>query len=149
MFTFAIPDMHVVGHSIKCQDTFSFQFLPGSGQTCGEGIEQGWAAHNALATSTREMTAGSRADTIEDHLGAWNWRKVVHMPRQLKAALEWAISKATDAREDLARIEGIIGIERKQLYLKYYLRFVEERTPPCPWRHQDSGKHALFSHFPL
>ena len=86
-FTFAIPDMHVVGHGIKCQDTFSFQFLPGSGQTCGEGIEQGWAAHNALATSTREMTAGSRADTIEDHLGAWNWRKVVHMPRQLKTAL--------------------------------------------------------------
>ena len=41
--------------------------------------ERGWSDLNGLAYSTREMGPGARQDTIEDHLGDWNWKKIIAM----------------------------------------------------------------------
>lgn len=49
------------------------------GRTDGEAPERGWAAMNGLATSTKEMGPGSRRDTLDDHFGDYNWRKVISM----------------------------------------------------------------------
>ena len=57
----------------------SFNYARFVGQTNGEALECGWADLNSLAYSTHEMGPGSRQDTIEDHLGDWNWKKITIM----------------------------------------------------------------------
>jgi len=74
---FVVPKLHIRGHDRKCQETFALHFTLGVGQTDGEGIERHWANLGPMATSTREMGPGHRRDTIDDHLGNWNWQKLV------------------------------------------------------------------------
>ncbi|KAF8139157.1 hypothetical protein K438DRAFT_2118931 [Mycena galopus ATCC 62051] len=76
---FAVPKMHIKGHLINCQEEFSLNLIPGSGQTCGEGIERPWAHIGAVGSSTKEMGPGSREDTLNGHWGSWNWQKIVGM----------------------------------------------------------------------
>jgi len=72
----AIPKFHLTAHGSSCQTRFSFNFLPGSGRTCGELVETDWGVHNILGASTREMSPASRHETLNDHWGNWNWRKI-------------------------------------------------------------------------
>jgi hypothetical protein len=74
-YHFLIPKFHLPAHIKACQTVFSFNFNQHVGRTDGEAPERGWSHINPIATSTREMGPGSRRDTIDDHLGAWNWKK--------------------------------------------------------------------------
>jgi hypothetical protein len=76
---FVIPKFHIYGHGRQCQTKFSLNYLPHSARTNGEEPERWWAHINPISMSTREMTAGARHDTIDDHAGAWNWRKIVNL----------------------------------------------------------------------
>lgn len=73
---FLVPKFHLPAHIADCQIRYSFNLTPGVGRTDGEAPERGWSAVNAVATSTREMGPGSRRDTLDDHFGDYNWRKV-------------------------------------------------------------------------
>lgn len=75
--TFVVPKLHLWGHGISCQLKYSLNFIKWSARTDGEGIERFWAFLNPLSMSTREMGAGARQDTIDDHIRWWNWRKIV------------------------------------------------------------------------
>lgn len=57
------------------------------GRTDGEAPECGWSDINGLAYSMWEMGPGSRQDTIEDHLGDWNWKKIVAMGKVMPSVL--------------------------------------------------------------
>lgn len=70
---FAIPKFHLPGHGKSCQIKYSFNFIRGSGRTCSEGIEQGWAGQNPLSMSTREMGPSACSETLDDHWNAWNF----------------------------------------------------------------------------
>jgi hypothetical protein len=74
---FLVPKFHLPAHIKACQTNFSFNFTEGVGRTEGEAPERGWANINGAATSTKEMGPGSRRDTLDDHFGDWNWKKVV------------------------------------------------------------------------
>jgi hypothetical protein len=74
---FVIPKLHILGHLIRCQLKFSLNFTRGVGQTDAEGIERVWSGLGGVATSLKEMGPGSHHDTLEDHIGHWNWCKVV------------------------------------------------------------------------
>lgn len=74
---FLVPKFHLPAHIEKCQTSFSFNLTPKVGRTDGEAPERGWADINRVATSTREMGPGSRRDTLDDHFGDWNWKKIV------------------------------------------------------------------------
>ncbi|KAJ7795048.1 hypothetical protein B0H14DRAFT_2621379 [Mycena olivaceomarginata] len=87
---FVIPKMHIKGHLIGCQDEFSLDRSPGSGQTCGEGIERPWAHIGGGGTSTQEMGPGSREDTLNGHWGSWNWQKLVGLGEHLRTRLDRA-----------------------------------------------------------
>jgi hypothetical protein len=69
LLRFVIPKMHIKGHLPECQTTYSLNFVPGSGQTCGEGIERPWVHIGGVGSSTR--------DTLNGHWGSWNWQKIV------------------------------------------------------------------------
>ena len=76
---FLVPKFHLPAHIEKCQQSFSFNYAQFVGRTDGEAPERGWSDLNGLASSTREMGPGARQDTIEDHLGDWNWKKIIAM----------------------------------------------------------------------
>jgi hypothetical protein len=76
LLRFAIPKMHIHGHTLACQLLFSLNLIVGAAQTDGEGIERPWAAIGGVATSTREMGPGSRWDTLDCHWSYWNWTKL-------------------------------------------------------------------------
>ena len=74
--SFLVLKFHLPAHIAACQINYSFNLTPGVGRTDGEAPERGWSAANAMATSTREMGPGSRRDTLDDHFGDYNWRKI-------------------------------------------------------------------------
>ncbi|KAA1479139.1 hypothetical protein DENSPDRAFT_788847, partial [Dentipellis sp. KUC8613] len=80
-FTYMIPKFHLPAHKEACHSTFSLNYLPGAARADGEGVERNWASVNALSSSTKEMTPGSRQDTLDHHFGHANWRKTVALGR--------------------------------------------------------------------
>ena len=74
-FHFLIPKFHLPAHVMACQTIFSFNYNCNVGRTDGEAPERGWSHINPITTSTHEMGPGSRWDTLDDHFGAWNWKK--------------------------------------------------------------------------
>ncbi|KAK0492044.1 hypothetical protein EDD18DRAFT_1079972, partial [Armillaria luteobubalina] len=74
---YLVPKFHLPAHILKCHNDFSFNFSAKVRQTDGEAPKRGWAATNALANSTKEMGPGSRRDTLDDHFGDYNWRKII------------------------------------------------------------------------
>lgn len=77
--TYLVPKFHLYAHQTDCQINYSFNLTPGVGRTDGESPERGWAAMNPVASSTKEMGPGSRRDTLDDHFGDYNWRKVISL----------------------------------------------------------------------
>ena len=77
--TYLIPKFHLHAHIAECQCEFSFNFIPGSARTDGEAPERGWSDANGVASSTKEMGPGSRRDTLDDHFGDYNWRKMMSL----------------------------------------------------------------------
>ena len=75
--TFQVPKFHLPAHIEKCQTLFLFNLTLGVGRTDGEAPERGWVDINCVATSMREMGPGSCRDTLDDHFGDWNWKKIV------------------------------------------------------------------------
>jgi len=80
---YLVPKFHLPAHISKCQTSFSFNFTPFVGRTDGEAPERGWSASNGLASSTKEMGPGSRSDTLNDHFGDYNWRKIMHIGKHM------------------------------------------------------------------
>lgn len=74
--TFLVPKFHLPAHIEKCHRDYSFNLTKYVGRTDGEAPERGWSKLDPLAPSTKEMVPGSRRDTIEDHMGDSNWKKV-------------------------------------------------------------------------
>jgi hypothetical protein len=77
--TFLVPKFHLPAHVDKCQTAFSFNLTRGVGRTDGEAPERGWSDINPLSSQTKQMGPASRRETIDDHFGDWNHKKVIGM----------------------------------------------------------------------
>lgn len=75
--TFLVPKFHLPAHVEKCQTAFSFNLTKGVGLTDGEAPERGWSDINPLSSQTKQMGPASRRETIDDHFGDWNHKKVI------------------------------------------------------------------------
>jgi hypothetical protein len=75
--TFLVPKFHLPAHVEKCQTAFSFNLTQGVGRTDGEAPERGWSDINPLSSQTKQMGPASRRETIDDHFGDWNYKKVI------------------------------------------------------------------------
>lgn len=71
-----VPKWHLTSHGLLCRLLFNINHLPGWMRTDGEGIEKGWASLNSVARSTMDQTQGARADSLDDYLNGWNFRKL-------------------------------------------------------------------------
>ena len=78
---FLVPKFHLPSHVEECNLAFSFNLTKGIGRTDSEAPERGWANINPAAQSTKEMGPGTRCDTLDDHFGDWNWKKIIRLGR--------------------------------------------------------------------
>lgn len=74
-----IGQFHVHGHIDECFPRFSLNFISGAGVQDGEIIETLWTKTNAVADSTRGMSAAHRREVIDDHMNDSNWMKLTRI----------------------------------------------------------------------
>ncbi|SJL17200.1 uncharacterized protein ARMOST_20746 [Armillaria ostoyae] len=87
--TFLVPKFHLPAHIVRCHAKFSFWKTPYMGQTDGEAPKRGWDHTNRLTGSVKNMGPGSYLDTVDDHLGDYNWQKATLLgPSLLKGVRE-------------------------------------------------------------
>ncbi|KAK0499303.1 hypothetical protein EDD18DRAFT_1460281 [Armillaria luteobubalina] len=101
-----VPKFHLPAHIFQCQQNFSFNWTPHVRHTDGKAPERGWMCSNLVASSTKEMMAGSRRDTLDDHWGDHNWRKVTSISEQLLRKIKEAVPEMVDhhaALEDFSQ----------------------------------------------
>lgn len=75
LLLWSVPKFHLLAHGKKCQGRYSLNLQRGVGRTHGESIEALWYLTNLFALSTREMTAASRHEVLNDVAGQINWNK--------------------------------------------------------------------------
>jgi hypothetical protein len=102
VFIFAIPKFHLPAHGFICWSRYSLNLIPGSGRLDGEGIERLWSTSNQVATSTREMYAGSRHDLLEERWNTSNFRKLVELGASLSRKLRVAVEGRHRHTQELA-----------------------------------------------
>ena len=90
-----IPSWHVNGHGEWCRSHLSLSYIPGVGRTCGEDIETTWSSTNPLVPSTREMGPAARRETLNDHWGGWNFRKIVTFRQSFPLTKGSPVSRGT------------------------------------------------------
>ncbi|KAG2039991.1 hypothetical protein BDR03DRAFT_1008350 [Suillus americanus] len=105
---FFIPKFHLKAHIDKCQRNFLFNWTKYVGQTDGEAPEHGWSNINHVATSMKEMGPGSQWDTLDDHFGDWNWKKVTALGHTLLCKMGDAIKWKREHGEALGELEKTI-----------------------------------------
>ncbi|KAF7968555.1 hypothetical protein HWV62_30143 [Athelia sp. TMB] len=93
---FLIPKFHLPAHIAKCQTAYSFNFCRGVGRTDGEAPERGWSFIDPLASSTKEMGPASYRETIDDHFGDWNHRRIIGLGRLLLRRLKVSVPGRDD-----------------------------------------------------
>ncbi|KAG1866481.1 hypothetical protein C8R48DRAFT_747671 [Suillus tomentosus] len=97
LLAFAVTMINI-SYDIACQWHKNFGHAP----------ERGWSNINRVATSTKEMGLGSRRDTLDDHFGDWNWKKVTALGRTLLRKISDAVKWKREHGEGLAELERTI-----------------------------------------
>ncbi|KAG1844600.1 hypothetical protein F4604DRAFT_1884427 [Suillus subluteus] len=112
ILTFLILKFHLPAHITACQITFSHNFIKGMGRMDGEAPERGWANINPVATSTRETGPGARQDTLDDHFGDYNWKKVTNFGVSLLSKIKTTVPERDRHQRDFDDFHLMIIEER-------------------------------------
>ncbi|KAG1741401.1 hypothetical protein EDD22DRAFT_786709, partial [Suillus occidentalis] len=112
--TFLVPKFHLPAHILACQITYSHNLIRGMGRTDGEAPERGWANINPVATSTRKMGPGSWRDTLDDHFGDFNWKKLTNLGESLLRKLKVAIPEHDQHQRDFHKFDNTLIAERPE-----------------------------------
>ncbi|KAG2138407.1 uncharacterized protein EDB93DRAFT_1242105 [Suillus bovinus] len=70
--------------------------------------ERGWSNINHITTSTKEMGPGSCRDTLNDHFGDWNWKKVMALGCMLLHKIRDTVKWKKEHGEGLAELERTV-----------------------------------------
>ncbi|KAG2121984.1 hypothetical protein DEU56DRAFT_917982 [Suillus clintonianus] len=100
-YIFFVPKFHIQAHIDECRTNFSFNWSRYVGRTDGEAPERGWSNINRVASSTKEMGPGARRDTLDDHFGDWNWKKITALGRTLHKKMIEAVKWTKEHSEAL------------------------------------------------
>ncbi|KAG2030871.1 hypothetical protein BDR03DRAFT_936546 [Suillus americanus] len=105
---FFVPKFHLPVHISKCQTIFSFNFTRFVGRTDGEAPERGWANINPIASSMKSMGPGCCWDTLDDHFGDWNWKKVVGLGSSLLLKMKEAQTQKVEHSTAFEEFDSVI-----------------------------------------
>ncbi|KAL0565489.1 hypothetical protein V5O48_016532, partial [Marasmius crinis-equi] len=142
LWQFVVPKLHIQGHGRPCQERFSLHLLPGAGQTDGEGIERQWASLGPIGTCTKEQGPGHRRETIDDHLGRWNWAKIITLgfllrKRRLEARIQVRIQ--TEFFKDFSQSQADNVEEWERMVEAWERRSSDDDGTPNPYSRVDQG----------
>ncbi|PBK70546.1 hypothetical protein ARMSODRAFT_1018078 [Armillaria solidipes] len=133
---YLVPKFHLPAHILKCRNKFSFNFSAKVGRTDGEAPERGWAVTNALANSTKEMGPGSRRDTLDDHFGDYNWRKIIIIASTICEKYKDAIAARAQhvaefiSYEDALRVDHLDALHQWKAMV---ITWESDRAKPNPF----------------
>ncbi|KAK0496159.1 hypothetical protein EDD18DRAFT_1075053, partial [Armillaria luteobubalina] len=133
---YLVPKFHLPAHVLLCRNNFSFNFSAQVGQTDGEAPERGWAATNALANSTKEMGPGSHQDTLDDHFGDYNWRKIIIMAQVICAKYTEAFNTRTQQVAKFIGYEDAFQEKHSEAIIQWrvmVLAWEQDRKKPNPF----------------
>ncbi|KAG1844729.1 hypothetical protein C8R48DRAFT_617802 [Suillus tomentosus] len=113
---FFVPKFHLPAHIKKYQTMFSFNFTCFVGRTDGEAPERGWSNINPVASSTKAMGPGCRRDTLDDHFGDWNWKKVVGLGAYLVHKMQEAVIEKADHKAAFQEFNAVISSDHRSAW---------------------------------
>ncbi|KAG2358779.1 hypothetical protein BDR07DRAFT_1452576 [Suillus spraguei] len=113
---FFVPKFHLPAHVSKCQTIFSFNFTHFVGRTDGEAPEQGWSNINPVASSTKAMGPGCCRDTLDDHFGDWNWKKVIGLGSLLLLKIKEAQTEKAEHGAAFKEFDSVISSENRMAW---------------------------------
>ncbi|KAJ7079699.1 hypothetical protein C8R44DRAFT_754580 [Mycena epipterygia] len=143
LMTFLIPKFHLPAHIEACNLMFSFNLTRFMGLTDGEAPERGWANTNPLAASTKEMCLGARRDTLNDHFGNWNFKKIVGMgmgKMMLERTLD-AVPMMVATREVLSNLECSFAPNTVEVWRQMAEAWDRDSAMPNPFQSAKKDDH--------
>ncbi|KAG2356874.1 hypothetical protein BDR07DRAFT_1453293 [Suillus spraguei] len=105
MIRFFVPKFHLPAHISKCQTIFY-----------GEAPERGWSNINPVASSTKAMGPGCRRDTLDDHFGDWNWKKMVGLGSLLLLKIKEAQTEKAEHGAAFKEFDSVISSENRMAW---------------------------------
>ncbi|PBL01496.1 hypothetical protein ARMGADRAFT_1025196 [Armillaria gallica] len=123
-----VSKFHLWVHKSHCHAHFSFNYVPGAGQTHGETIKENWADSNKAMAQMKMMGPGAWQDTLDDIFGFHNYRVMANFDHVLANRLACAIREACIHRDDFKRFNK--GVE-------------EDHSKPCLYEATLQGKETL------
>ncbi|KAF7296779.1 CxC2 domain-containing protein [Mycena indigotica] len=133
LIRFVVPKLHIHGHTLICQLLYSLNWVPGSGQTDGEGIERPWSMIGGVAASTRVSGPGARADILDDHWSYWNWKKLLGLPKLLRRRLDSAVHELA-RQQDAFSLFSSQQAERVSEWKSLVEEFEADGSKPNPYQ---------------
>ena len=143
-FETVIPKFHIYAHGRNCQTTWLLNYRPHMARTDGEGVEREWSHINPVALSTRLMGPGTRHDTLDDHWGAWNWRKLVGLGRHLEFKLKEALVMSSRHRAAFKALSTTFPAETVKEWTEMLERWLVDPSEPDPFEEVTIGKLLSF-----
>ncbi|KDQ23596.1 hypothetical protein PLEOSDRAFT_1048381, partial [Pleurotus ostreatus PC15] len=131
--TYLVPKFHLYAHRSECQNNYSFNFTPNVGRTDGESPERGWAAMNPVSSSTKEMGPGSRRDTLDDHFGDYNWRKVISMNLTLLRKIQEAVPMRSEHVSAFLQFSRSLPVDTVNAFCKMVWEWEAGRSTINPY----------------
>ncbi|KAG2093727.1 uncharacterized protein F5147DRAFT_747879 [Suillus discolor] len=117
---FFVLKFHLKAHIDECQRNFSFNWSKHVGRTDGEAPEH-------------EMGPGSRRDTLDDHFGDWNWKKITALGCTLLHKIRNTIKWKKEHEEGLAELERTIQPTLVLQWRKEVEAWEEDNSQPNPF----------------
>lgn len=87
-----VPAVHIYNHKEDCEYLFGTAYMEHVGHFHGETAEHYWPSANKVGAHVQHMNNGHRQDTLNDHHGDWNWKKVQKMSKHSSCLLSVHIS---------------------------------------------------------
>ncbi|KAG1812886.1 uncharacterized protein BJ212DRAFT_1448064 [Suillus subaureus] len=113
---FFIPKFHLPAHIKKCQTMFSFNFMCFMGHMDGEAPKHGWSNINLVASSTKAMGPGCHRDTLDNHFGDWNWKKVIGLGAHLIHKMQEAVIEKDDHEAAFQEFNTVISSNHRSAW---------------------------------
>ncbi|KAG6917307.1 hypothetical protein DXG01_003148 [Tephrocybe rancida] len=129
---FLVPKFHLPAHRPDCHFNFSFNYTPGVGQMDGEAPEHGWAAIN-VTNSTKEMGLGSQRNTLDNHFGDYNWRKIVIIVPMFSCKLKEAVKYQAKQVEAFETFNLALPVEDPTEWTHVVQTWEADGTQPNPF----------------
>ncbi|KAJ7495577.1 hypothetical protein FB451DRAFT_1164304 [Mycena latifolia] len=93
-----VPALHVQGHQESCTYLFGTAYMECIGHFHGESAEHYWPEANQLGPHVRQMNLGHRQDTMINHHGDWNYKKMMKIAVDLAEDIQEAKEKYIEKR---------------------------------------------------